>query len=511
MESTVSDTTRPEPTDTSSDIAWQITSLSRWVAAPVVAVLVGLLALANRYGFHRDELYFIESMDHPAWGYVDNPPLTPAIGWLSRQVFGDTLLGLRVLPAVEIAALVVVVALIARELGGDRRAQVLAAVIAATSAVFLAVGHLLTTPTFEALVTCVILLGLCRIVRTGNQRWWIGIGIAVGVGLENKYTLLLALASLAVAALFTGTWRRLLSGWTFAGAAIALVIWLPQLLWQFDHDWPQLDFARTLAEEEGGENRATLVPFQLLIVGPPLAPIVIAGLWALWRRPSWRPVRFVPVGYVVLLVVLLVTGGKGYYAAGVFGALVAAGSIATIDWVDRGSVAVRRSVLGVALVANALVGAVITLPILPERFVDGPIGDLNEDTKETIGWPAFVDQVAAAVDEESAAVRAQIVIVTSDYGTAGAIDRLGAEHGLGPAYSMHNSYPDFRRPPDRVAPVLVVGDAGANSEWFDGCERVATIETPGEIDNEINGMAVRRCAGPAEPWPDLWPKMRRLS
>ena len=511
MELSVSDTSRPEPAGASTDSAWRITPLSPWVAAPSVAVLIGLLAVANRYGFHRDELYFIESMEHPAWGYVDNPPLTPAIGWISRQVFGDTLFGLRVLPAVQVAVVVLVVALLARELGGGRRAQVLAAVVTATASFFLAIGHLLTTPTFDVLATCVILLGLCRIVRTGDQRWWIGIGVAIGVGLQNKFTLLLVLASLAAAALLTGTWRRLVSWWTLAGAAVALVIWLPQLLWQFDHDWPQLDFARALAEQEGGENRATLVLFQLLILGPPLVPIVIAGIWSLWRRPSWRPVRFVAVGYVVLLGVLLATGGKGYYAAGLFGALIAAGSIATVDWVDRGSVPVRASVVGAGLVVNAVVGVVVTMPILPERFVDGPIGAVNEDTKETIGWPAFVEQVAAVADRESMGDRSPVVIVTTDYGTAGAIDRFGAEHGLGPAHSPHNSYADFRQPPAQDAPVLVIGEAGANPAWFEECERLATIATPGGIDNEIDGMAIRLCAAPAEPWSELWPKMRRLS
>ena len=177
-------------------------------------------------------------------------------------------------------------------------------------------------------------------------------------------------------------------------------------------------------------------------------PIVVAGIWSLWRRPSWRPVRFVAVGYVVLLVVLLATGGKGYYAAGLFGALVAAGSIATVDWVDRGSVPVRASVVGVGLVVNAVVGALVTLPILPERFVDGPIGDLNEDV-EGDDRLAGVRRAGRGRGRRGAGRgTGALVIVTTDYGTAGAIDRFGAEHGLGPAYSMHNSYPDFREPPD---------------------------------------------------------------
>ena len=167
--------------------------------------------------------------------------------------------------------------------------------------------------------------------------------------------------------------------------------------------------------------------------------------------------------------------------------------------------------VGAGLVVNAVVAALITLPILPERFVDGPIGALNEDVKETIGWPSFVDQVAAAADQASAGDRSQLVIVSTDYGTAGAIDRFGSEHGLGPAYSPHNSYPDFRQPPDTERPVLVIGEAGANPAWFAGCRRVATIATPGSIDNEIDGMAIRHCTGPAEPWSGLWPKMRRLS
>ncbi|CAN5630336.1 glycosyltransferase family 39 protein [soil metagenome] len=482
--------------------------LTPWVALPAVSVVAVLLAYAGRYGFHRDELYFIESMRHPAWGYIDNPSLTPAIGWVSRQLFGDSLVGLRVLPALEVGVLVVVVAVLARELGADRFAQRLAAVLAATSSFFLAIGHLLTTPTLDVLITALVLLGLVRIVRTGEQRWWLAVGLAVGLGLENKYTLALVLVAVAVAALITGAWRRLVSWWMVAGTLVALSVWAPQLWWQIDHGWPQFEFARAIAGDEGGENRATLVPFQLLIVGPPLVPIVLAGLWSLWSRPAWRSVRFVALGYVVLLAALLVTGGKGYYSAGLFPVVIAAGAIATNDWTDRGRRPVARQwIVGVAILVNFAIGAVITLPILPASSVDGPIGAANEDALETIGWPDFVAQVAAAVP---AADRDDVVILVEDYGMAGAIDRFGPSFGLPRAYSGHNSYADFGTPPGSAGPVLVVGHVLAVASWWiENCQLVGTVDTIEGIENDVDGEPIFLCASPAEPWERLWPLLSR--
>lgn len=487
--------------------AWPVQAITPWAIAPAIAVVALLLAVAGRYGFHRDELYFIESMRHPAWGYVDNPALTPALGWVSRQLFGDSLVGLRVVPALEVGVLVLVVALLARELGARRGAQVLAAAVAATASFHLAIGHLLTTPTVDVLATAVVLLGLCRIVRTGDQRWWLAIGLVVGIGLQNKYTLALVLVALGGAALLSGCWRRLVSWWLVLGALLALVVWAPQLWWQVTNGWPQVEFARALAEQEGGENRALLIPFQFLVVGPPLAPLVLAGLWSLWRRPTWRPVRFLALGYVLMLVLLLVSGGKGYYSAGLFAALIAAGSVATADWTDRGSRTVRRALVGVALAVNLAVGAIITLPLLPSTSLDGPISELNEDAAETVGWPGFVEQLADAAPAQD---RAGLVVLAADYGAAGAIDRFGAARGLPPAHSPHNSYADFRTPNGSSGPVLVVGYARDTVDrWFDGCSRLTTIRTVDGIDNEADGTPVWRCERPAQAWDRIWPELRR--
>ena len=484
----------------------------RWdrrVVLPAFALGAVLLVVSARYGFHRDELYFVESGRHLAWGYIDNPALTPALGWLSQRVFGDSLFGLRVVPAIESAGIVVVVSAIAREMGADKRAQVLAAVITATSGFVLAVGHMLTTPTFDVLISSVLLLVLCRIVRTGNQRWWLAAGAAIGLGLENKYTMLLLVGALGVGSVVTGAWHRLRSWWMLAGAGLAVLVSLPQLIWQIDRGWPQIDFARALARDQGAENRATLLPFQLVIIGPPLAPLFIAGVWALFRRSQWASVRFMAVGYIVLILALFITGGKGYYAADMFGVIIAAASVVTVEWIDRGR-GFRRPALVAGLAINAVLGALITLPLLPQRDVDGLIGALNEDAKETIGWPSFVDQVAAVADEVPAASRVGLVVLAADYGEAGAIDRYGSARGLGRAYSGHNSYGDFGTPTGSAGPVLVVGydHLDTYAGWFSECRRAATVHTVDGIDNQVDGSPIWLCAAPSVPWNELWPRLR---
>lgn len=224
-------------------------------------VMVGLLlALAARYGFHRDELYFIESAKHLAWGYVDNPPLTPLLGRLSRAIFGDSVFGLRVVPAVEAGLVVVAVAALTREFGARAAAQVLAAILTATASFVLAIGHLLTTPTLDVLVTVLVVWCLVRMVRTGDQRWWLLVGIGVGIGLENKFTIVVVVVSLAAGAVVTRSWRPLVSVWTLAGAAVAVALWAPNLWWQAHHGWTLLSFSRVIARDQGADNRAQLVP-----------------------------------------------------------------------------------------------------------------------------------------------------------------------------------------------------------------------------------------------------------
>ena len=366
------------------------------VAGIAAALGLVLLATANRYGFHRDELYFIEAGHHLAWGYVDQPPLTPLLGHLSQAVFGPSPRALRVPSVLAGMALVVLTASLCRHLGGRSRARVLAAVCTAVAAVVLAVTHILSTTTFDVLAWVLVLWLVTRLLQGADPRLWVVVGLVVGIGLLDKHLVLFLVASLAVGILIGRRSDVLRSKWVLVGAALALLIWSPNLIWQATHGWPQTDMARAIAEQDGAENRAELIPLQLLLLGPLLLPIWGAGLLWLWRGDETKPLRPLAWTYPVLLVAVFVGAGKSYYVAPILLVYLAAGCVV----VDRWMTSSRRVIaVGALVTVSALTSAVITLPLLPAKDVgDSPVAALNDDALETIGWPRFVDQVAAVVE-----------------------------------------------------------------------------------------------------------------
>jgi hypothetical protein len=462
-----------------------------------------LLAFAPRYGFHRDELYFMANADHPAWGYVDHPPVTPLLGWLSQQMFGDSLFGLRVVPALVAAGVVVAAGAVATELGGGRTAAAVAAWATASTATVLALGHMLTTPTVDVLVWTTAVWVLCRIVRTHDGRWFLLLGAVVGVGLLNKFTVLLAVASFGAALAMLPQRRVLATPWILAGAALAVAMWSPNLWWQATHGWPVFELSAGVADE-ATENRILAIPFQALFLGLPIATAVTVGWWRQLRGRALRDTRFISLGFVLLLALVIVSGGKPYYAAGALPALTAVATVELVDWIRR----------HLRLVASliALNGAVTALLVLPNQpatnVVDSPASAVNPEPLEMIGWPQFVDRIADEYERIDDGTRTA-VILTGNYGEAGAIDRFGPDRGLPPAYSGHNSYADFRQPPGSAGPVLVVGYR-APGAFLVGCRELDPIVMPDDVDNEEQGAPLWRCDAPSRPWHELWPDIRHI-
>ncbi|HSP73497.1 MAG TPA: glycosyltransferase family 39 protein [Gaiellaceae bacterium] len=239
---------------------------------PLLIVFAGqaalLLATANRYGYHRDELYFRVAGRHLQWGYPDQPPLTPLLGRVSEAIFGETPRGLRVVSVLAMVACALLAALIARELGGGAAAQTVAAVCFAASGFALAVGHLLSTTTFDVLAWTVLGWLFVRLLRTGDERLWLLLGLTSGIGLLNKHLVLLFWISIAVGILAARRLDLLRSRYVPAGAAVALLLWTPNLVWQARHGWPQITLARQIAREEPTANRIALLPLQVVILSP---------------------------------------------------------------------------------------------------------------------------------------------------------------------------------------------------------------------------------------------------
>ncbi len=485
-------------------------SVSKTVILLAGAVTLVLIALTAGYGYHRDELYFVAAGQHLAWSYADQGPIAPLLSRAMSEIAPGSLTALRLPSAMAAGVVVLLSAAMARELGGARRAQWIAAACAAVASIVLFTGHLLSTSTFDLLAWSAVTWLALRAVRTGDGRLWLATGVVLGIGLLNKpLPAFLALGLLAGVAI-AGPRRLLRDPYVWAGAALALALWSPWIVWQAEHGWPQIDVSRSIAAGNSTSSQPwwAIVPFQFLLVSPLLAPVWVAGLVNLFRDPDLRDVRFLAWTWVVLAIIFMVTAGKPYYLAGLLPALIGSGAVWVDAWLDRGRAGARSALLLTAVAASGAVDAIIALPVLPVADV-GPVIAVNADVGETIGWPQLARTVARAARRLPGDGR--LVILTRNYGEAGAIDRYGPALGLPHAYSGHNAYADWGPPPNRPATVIAVGfrprDLAVNLRR---CIQEAQIDNRQGVDNEEQGKTVMICRGPRLTWARQWAALRHL-
>jgi 4-amino-4-deoxy-L-arabinose transferase-like glycosyltransferase len=471
------------------------------------AVTIVLLVFAGAYGFHRDELYFIVAGRYPALGYVDQPPLTPILSAAAVAILGPIPLAVRILPAIMTGLEIVMCADMARRFGGGRRAQVVAAV-ALSATGLAAVGHLDSTTTFDLFAWTVVLWLMVRLLAGGDRRLWLVLGVAAGLGLENKYIIAFLGVGLAIGLVLEMRWDVIRSPWAWAAVGIALLLWVPNLAWQAANDWPQLDMARVLAAKAHGERGSFLVEL-LLIGGTLMTMVTVAGLgWLVFAR-SARPWRALAWMAVVVAGIVVWTSGKSYYMAGPLPVLIAAGAVPIAQWMDRGRTLVRPVVFGVAATLAIALVAVLTLPIVPAgSLASTPIPDTYEPAAEQLGWPELVSSVRAVADGLSPAEREQAIVLTVNYGEAGAIEVLGS--GLPPVFSGHNSYWDWGPPPADATVGIVVAGSGWHAPSTGKCSVEGRIDNGVHVSNEEQGTGIYVCRTLPADWATIWPEYRHL-
>jgi len=484
-------------------VAW------RPLAALCVAFLALLIVVSDGYGYHRDELYFIAIGGHPAFGYVDQPPLVPLLAHAIDAASGHSLVWLRVAPAVAGAVVVLVTGLLAREFGGGRAVQLLAAAAMAVSGFTLGTSHLMSTTTFDLLGWTVLSWLIVRALRTDGRVWLLA-GLVAGVALEVKTLPIFFVFALAVGVLVAGPRQVFRSPWLWAGAAVALALWAPNLVWQATHGWPQLTLSKAIAAGHSGSSqpRALFIPYQFLLMCPPLCPIWLAGLWRLSRDRELALWRCLPISYGVLAVIFIATGGKPYYLCGLYPALFAAGATPAYRWMKSRSDG--RVIVGTVLAVSAVVDALVGLPLVPASALhDTPIVAMNYDAGEQVGWPRFVQTVAGAYAALPPSQRAHAAVLTGNYGEAGALLRF--RPGLPHVYGAQNSMWDLGPPPVGITSAIVLGFRRSDlAQWFGSVRQVATIDNGVQLDNDEQGGAVWLCAAPRQSWPELWQRMRQL-
>ncbi len=481
-----------------------------WVGAAVFAVL---MVLSGRYGFHRDELYFLDSARHLQAGYVDQPVFTPLVARISLWLFGLSLTGLRLWPALAAWATVIVSGLIARELGGGRRPQLLTAIGTATMPSLLAIDHILGPTAFDMLAWLGLALVVIRIGRTGDCRWWLAGGVILGLGLANKHSVGFFALALFGSALLTSARRLVLNWWFLAGTAIAAAFTVPDIWWQAQHQWATIAMTQALNQENGGPgNSVNWVIGQLIMVAVALIWVWVTGLRFLWRSevPLWRTLAW---AYVLLFILFAATtGGKIYYLAGTYPYLLAAGFVAMDERLARPG-QMRKLLLGTAL--STALALPIVLPVLPAADI-GWIYKLNQTPAESVGWPELVQTVHKAWFSLPSSQRARAVIFTSDYGEAGAVNELGPTMGLPEAVSGDNTEwwwgPGNPRATTVVAvapgPIATTGYGAYLRQYFASVRQVATLSNPAGLRNQEWGGHVYVCTGPRKSWAQLWPMLR---
>jgi hypothetical protein len=417
----------------------------------------------NRYGYFRDEFDYMACGDHLGWGYVDQPPLIPFLIHVCRALLGDSLRSIRFIPALASSLLIVQTAAIARELGGRRYALLLSAVCALIAPQYLSNGSLLGTNCLEPSLWMGCAYFAILAIKRNDPRYWLWFGVVAGLGLEEKYSIALFGLGIVVGLLLTEQRRVFLNKWIWLGGLAALLIFLPNVLWNIKYDWPFVQLMRAIRAE--GRD-VVLGPFpyffqQTLLVNPLTAPIWLAGLFALLFSMRLKPYRALGWCYLVCYTVFFVLHGKNYYLAPVYPMLLAAGAVVIESAIDRRANARPallwlKPAITLVLLASGVHLTPVVVPILsPDGFLAYtkylpfrlPVMEhshtraaLPQWYSDQFGWKEIANETAVAWNRVPAAERQDCGIFAQDYGQAGAIDFFGRGDGLPPALSGHQTW-----------------------------------------------------------------------
>lgn len=498
---------------------WQVIVFSDTGILILLGLLrfVPLLLTNGQSGWHRDELDTLDNARYLAWGYVAYPPLAPFIARVALTLFGPSLVGVRLFATLAQAVAMVLAGLMARELGGRRWAQVVAAVAVAIAPYALLEGVLFHYSSFDYLWWVLIAYLMIRLLKSDDPRWWLGIGAAIGVGMMTKYTLAFLLVGVIVGVILTRARRHLMSPWLWGGVALSLLIAMPNLIWQIWHDFISLDFMRSIHARDVRIGRAEgyLVEQLVFAANVVTIPFWVAGLYCYFFAKVGRSYRLLGWMFLVPFALFYFTQGRSYYIAPAYPMLFAGGAVVVEQWLTSWPATRARVVQGIIWVAFAIGGVVfatVALPIAPVNSrLWNVVSEINGELKEEIGWPELVETVAGIYAALPADEKPLAGILTGNYGEAGAINLYGPAYGLPEAISSVNSY-WLRGYGDPAPQTLIVVGIESTQAWslFESCNRAGLITNRYGVRNEEtkDHPVILLCRGPRRSWPELWKRLR---
>ncbi len=486
---------------------------------PGATLLLQLLTY-HGYGYFRDELYYLANGEHLAFGYVEHPPLIGVLAWLVRATLGDSLLAIRLLPAVAAAATVWMTMGIARELGGGRFGQILAGLSAMLAPAFFGLFGVFSMNAFDLVFWAALWWIAARYLRTGNDRVWLVFGLVAGVGLENKISVLFLGCGLVAGLVLSRRWDTFRSRWVWIGGGLAAVLFLPHILWQIANGWPTLEFMRNaVAEKNVAFEPAAFMGAQAINTFGTL-PVCVAGLGYLLLARGARPFRPLGWAFLTVLGIMLTTNAKSYYLVPAFVALFAAGGVA----VERLKAGLLGPTVRVAVTAIVVAGGIMAAPVAkallsedtyvryaealgvaPPQEERQSLGRLPQMFADMHGWPELADAVAGVYRRLPAEDRARACVFAQNYGEAGAIDLFGPPLGLPKAISGHNSYFLWGPRGCTGEVVIIIGDERASLARQYGSIELGATHTCTDCMPYENNLPIWIARGLKVPMSVAWP------
>jgi hypothetical protein len=486
----------------------------------LATVRVVLHCLSNgQYGFHRDELQTLDDARHMDWGFVAYPPITPLVARLELTLFGTSLIGFRFFAAVAVSAVMILAGLITKELGGGRREQILAAVAVGISPISLAQGAVLQYVAFDYLWGAAVTYFLVCLLKSEDPRWWLAIGAMLGVGMETRYTMGFLALGLVGGVLLTSARRYLRSGWLWAGVALSIVIFLPNLIWQAQHHFISLEFLSHIHARDvrQGRTRGFLLQQVLLCVNIATVPLTVRGLWFFLIRKEGRRYRLVGWTFVLTFVLFYFAKARFYYTAPLYPVLIAAGSVVWGNWLKALQPSLARLLQAMQWSGLLVSGIVFILLVVPVAPIGSRVWNVtskaHEQFREEIGWDDLAQTVARVYNGLPTEQRAGAGILTGNYGEAGALNLYGPALGLPHAMSGTNSFRYRGYDPREPQTVILVGfDLDDGNELFESCVVSAkNTNRFGVINEESRDHPdILVCQNLRQPWPIFWQKFRRF-
>jgi len=485
-------------------------------------VLYGLAG--PHYGYFRDELYYLACGEHPAWGYVDQPPMIGWLAWLVQHTIGTSLWALRLLPALAGAATIGLTGVLARELGGRRWAIFLATLAALLAPVSLAFSHLFTMNAFDPLLWTGTAWLVVRIAKTGREKLWLAVGAIAGVTILNKYGVVFWLSGLVIGVCLTPLRRSLRQGWFWLGCALAAAIALPNFIWQAQHQFPFLQLMHNIRAH--GRDIA-LGPLAFLhaqaeMLGFVAAIFVPFALFFFFSKAG-RPARALGWAYVVFLAEMMVMRGKMYYAAPVYPMIFAAGAVWMEGATTRKIWIWAKPALAVAIITIGVLAMPMALPVLsvpdfivyehktgvqPQKFEHQPEGALPQIYADMFGWEQVAEKVADYYKTLSPEEQQLTAIFANNYGDAGAIDFFGPKYGLPKAIGNHQNYWIWG-PRGATGESLIVLGEGHEQNMQTKCASYSIIgNTTHPLSRPDEWKPIYHCRGFKWKLQEIWPEMK---